>query len=202
VNSFLSLSVKTFQSDCVSHQGDFPLIIRHAKMEDVNELGNILTKSFHNPVGMTFWLYPLLKLGVCEDLRARFRASTPNYTCLVAVKPANKLTGEEAKIVGTVELSVRTAYYWHLKKKYPYIANLAVSNSYRRKGVATQLIVKCEQISYSWGFKQINLHVLEDNEKAKNLYLRNGYIINHIDSNLYSWLTRSPRRLFLQKSLS
>jgi ribosomal protein S18 acetylase RimI-like enzyme len=201
VNSFLSLSAKTSQSNYISRLGDFPLIIRHAKIEDVNELGNILTQSFHNPGPMTFWLYPLLKLGVCEDLRTRFRASMPNYTCLVALKPPNKLTGEEEKIVGTVELSVRTAHYWHLKKKYPYIANLAVSNSYRRKGVATKLILKCEQISYSWGFKQINLHVLEDNEKAKNLYLRNGYNINHIDSNLYSWLTRNPRRLFLQKSL-
>jgi ribosomal protein S18 acetylase RimI-like enzyme len=79
---------------------------------------------------------------------------------------------------------------------------LAVSHSYRCQGIATKLMLKCEQISYSWGFEEINLHVLESNEKAKKLYLKNGYKINHVDSNLYSWLTRSPRRLFLQKSIS
>jgi ribosomal protein S18 acetylase RimI-like enzyme len=170
-------------------------------MDDINELGDILTQSFHNPVGMTFWLYPLLKLGVCEDLRTRFRSSTPNYVCLVAIKPMNKLTGESEKIVGTVELSVRSTYYWHLRKKYTYIANLAVSHSFRRKGVAHQLLLKCEQIANSWGFENINLHVLENNHQAKQLYLKNGYKIHQIESSLSDWLTRSPRRLFLQKSL-
>lgn len=201
MNSFVSPSVKVSQSDLSVCQKDFPIIIRNAQMDDVNELGDVITQSFHKPVGMTFWLYPLLKLGVCEDLRTRFRAATPDYICLVAVKPMNNLTGEKAKIVGTVELSVRTTYYWYLRKKYPYIANLAVSDYYRRKGVATKLLLKCEQICYSWGFEDIYLHVLEDNNQAQNLYLRNGYKVDHIDSNLSSWLTRSPRRLFLHKPL-
>lgn len=201
MNSFLSLSQKRTQLEYISHQRDLPLVIRHAQMDDINELGDILTQSFHNPVGMTFWLYPLLKLGICEDLRTRFRAANPNYICLVAEKPMNQLTGEAAKIVATVELSVRHSYYWHLQKKYSYISNLAVSKSYRGQGIATKLMLKCEQISYSWGFEDINLHVLETNEKAKKLYLKNNYQINSIDSSFYSWLTRSPRRLFLKKSL-
>lgn len=201
MNSFLSLSSKTPPFSYVPNQSDCPLVIRHAQMDDINELGDLLTQSFHSPVGIAFWLYPLLKLGVCEDLRTRFRAANPNYICLVAVQSTNPLTGEAAKIVGTVELSVRHTYYWHLQKKYPYIANLAVIHSHRRQGIASKLMLKCEQISYSWGFEDISLHVLESNQKAQKLYLKNGYKINRVDSNLYSWLTRSPKRLLLQKLL-
>lgn len=200
MKSFLFPSIKLSKSNDCPDQVHSPIVIRRAQIDDVNELGDILTQSFHQPTGMTFWLYPLLKLGVCEDLRNRFRSSNPHYTCLIAEKPENKLTGEEKKIMGTVELSVRSTYYFHMRRKYVYLANLAVSKNFRRQGVATKLLLKCQQVAYSWGFENIYLHVLDNNHQAKQLYLNNGYQINQIDCNLYTWLTRRPKRLFLQKS--
>lgn len=169
-------------------------------MEDVNELGDTLTHSFHQPLGVTFWLYPLLKFGICEDLRTRFRNPNPNYACLVAVKSINTLEKKDTKIVGTVEVSLRHNY-WYWPQKYVYLSNLAVINASRRQGIASKLLQKCEQIAYNWGYENIYLHVLENNHQATKLYLGNGYKINHIDSDLSTWITRSPRRLFLQKSL-
>jgi ribosomal protein S18 acetylase RimI-like enzyme len=201
LNSFLFSSVHAHELGSGASKSPSELIIRPAQLEDISELGDVVTQSFHADSGLSFWFYPLLKLGVCEDLRTRFRSAMPNYTCLLAIKPANQLTGETEQIVGTVELSVRSACYWYLRKRYPYIANLAVTHNYRRKGVASRLLRKCEQIAYSWGFETIYLHVLENNHRAQKLYFCHGYTINQVESSLSSWLIRTPRRLFLQKSL-
>ena len=201
MNSSLFSSIHAHELDSISTKSTYELIIRPAQLEDINKLGDVLTQSFHPRSGFIFWFYPLLKLGVCEDLRTRLRSSMPNYTCLVAIKPSNQLTAEIEQIVGTVELSVRNTYYWCSRKQYPYIANLAVTHNQRRKGVASQLLSKCEQIAYSWGFENIYLHVLENNHQAKELYFRYGYTINQVENTLSSLLTGNPRRLFLQKSL-
>lgn len=200
MNSFLFPPIKNISSDFIPQQRAFSVTIRPAQMEDINQLADLLTHSFHQPLGITFWIYPLLKLGVCEDLRTRFRADNPDYICLVAEKKFTNSTKEKSEIIGTVELSIRTSYSWHLNKKYIYLANLAVKNSCRRQGIAKKLLLKCEQVAYSWGFKDIYLHVLDNNHHAKNLYFKNGYQINQVDSSLYTWLTRRPKRLFVKKS--
>lgn len=177
------------------------LIIRQAKLNEVSEIGEIITQSFHPLVGITSWFHPLLKLGVCEDLRSRLRSPTPDYTCLVAIKLSNQAMLQKQDIVGTVEISMRTGYYWYFRKQYTYIANLAVSEKYRRQGVATQLLRKCEQVAYSWGFGEIYLHVLDSNEQAKQLYFNNDYKIKHAESNLFSWIGNNPSRLLLEKKI-
>jgi ribosomal protein S18 acetylase RimI-like enzyme len=177
------------------------LIIRHANLKDIQQMSDILTRSFHPPIGLMYWFYPLLKLGVCEDIRTRLRSSSPHYNCLVATKSGNQLSTAKQEIVGTVEISLRKAYHWYHCKQYIYIANLAVNPNYRRQGIATKLLRKCEQIAYSWGFESIYLHVLDNNNQARKLYFNNHYKIKQIESNLLNWFGNKPQRLLLEKKL-
>jgi ribosomal protein S18 acetylase RimI-like enzyme len=175
--------------------------IRLATLDDINQIAEVLIRSFHNFSDLIWWLYPLMKLGVCEDLRNRFQADNPYYKCIVAVIPADLSTGTREQIIGTVELSVRTKYHWLGKEECPYLANLAVSKDYRRKGIGNKLLKHCDQITVGWGFQQIQLHVLADNTQAQELYWKNNYKIKQVETNLYSLFVTSQRRLLLTKSI-
>ncbi len=172
-------------------------MIREAQLQDIKALTEVLTVSFHPTQGWLLFLQPLLKLGIYEDLRSRLRGATPYYCCLVAVEVTKTATVSLEKIVGTIELSLRTGFNRH----YLYISNLAVIESHRRQGIARCLLHQCEQIASKWGYDTLNLHVLEHNEGAKQLYLQNGYQVSATEPTWSSWLfSRSPR-LFLQKKI-
>src|SRR5690242_21965543 len=64
------------------------------------------------------------------------------------------LTSATHKLIGTVELGVRFADSWiQVGKSFPYLSNLAVHPHYRRHGVASRLLVSCQQVSQEWGFR-------------------------------------------------
>ena len=180
------------------------IIIRTAIPRDILGLTEVLTNSFHPPQGLSWWVHPILKLGVSEDLRHRLRSNSSRfrYICLVASTSVNSPTNDKDEIVGTVEMSIRSNSFWQtIDYRYPYVANLAVKNSYRRKGIARKLLRKCEQIASEWGFTKISLHVLENNEGAKQLYLTSGYEIHQMESSLSSCFFNSPKRLLLNKEI-
>ena len=181
-----------------------PIFIRGARLDDVPPIASILTDSFHPPRGLTYWIYPLYRLGVCEDLRGRLRSNSSHYNCLVAIACLGTPEVQKNVIVGTVELSVRSthSFYSDRLSPYPYIANLAVDYSYRRKGVARKLLLQCEQVARNWGFSELSLHVLENNDRARKLYLSSGYQIVTIESNFASWFFNNPKRLLLKKKIA
>lgn len=174
-------------------------LVRLAKIDDINDIGDVLTFGFNDFNRLTLWIYPFLKLGVCEDLRSRLK-NEENYACIIAEKQYDGKENDR-QIIGTVELSLRTIYGKNGRKKYPYIANLAVSKKYRRHGVGTQLLLKCEQIAKHWGFNQVYLHVLANNRIGQKLYLHNKYTIERVETDLFSLFVPSKRRLLLGKSL-
>jgi ribosomal protein S18 acetylase RimI-like enzyme len=185
-----------FSKDCLNEP---KLIIRHAYLKDIYELAEVLTQSFYSSHGLLCWLYPLFKLGVCEDIRNRLNSRSTDYSCLVAMKTTKDGDGE---IVGTAEVGIRSSSFLSTSDfKYPYISNLAVKTSCRRQGIARQLLIKCEQTALLWGFSEICLHVLENNHQAKQLYFTNGYKTKQIESSLSDYLTQRPRRLLLSKQL-
>lgn len=178
------------------------IAIRHAQPEDAHTVAEVLTSSFHANEGLWCWTYPLFKLGIYEDLRSRLNSSVPYSSCLVASTHLQHERGYSEQVIGTVDITVRSHYCWsNFGQQYPYISNLAVSKSYRRQGVAGKLLSRCEQIALEWGFREISLHVLDDNHQAKNLYLRNGFQVEKTEGHFHSWLWHSPKRLFLQKEI-
>ena len=55
------------------------------------------------------------------------------------------------------------------------ISDVWVHPSYRRQGIATKLVDKCEKIAESRGANEIRLHVYASNQPAAMMYGRLGY---------------------------
>lgn len=195
-----SSSVIPYSSPATAENlGDTQLIIRTVEARDLKSLAETLAHSFHPPEGFLCWFYPLLKMGIYEDLRSRLRSRSPHQKCLVATKVVRHVAGQVEQVVGTVEIGIRTDST--SGNRSCYISNLAVSSAHRRQGVARKLLLRCEQISCEWGCQDISLHVLEDNACAKQLYFSSGYQLYRLEFSLSSWLLQHPRRLLLHKKV-
>ncbi len=178
------------------------LKVRAAEPKDLAALAEIVADSFHPQATIVRWVYPLLRMGIYEDLRTRLRSTSLNHICLVAVISAKTQANYQECLVGTVEIGLRKPPFWlPSNPTYPYISNLAVHRAYRQQGVAQQLLNACERKSSEWGHQDLYLHVLENNHQARQLYLKVGYKLKEIEPSWFCFLFRQPRRLFLQKHL-
>jgi GNAT superfamily N-acetyltransferase len=173
-------------------------IIRSAEYKDTRKLAEVLAHSFYNFPDYLNWIYPLLQITIGEDLRYRLRFASPLYHCLVASIP--QANGEPA-IAGTVEISLRSPSFWTHQTQYPYISNLAVHKNYRRQGIGSKLLAKCEQIALDWGYNETHLHVLDNNHSAQQLYSQNGYSVSQIEPHWGKFLLDYSHRLLLKKQI-
>jgi ribosomal protein S18 acetylase RimI-like enzyme len=180
--------------------------IRPVKEDEINSVADIITRSFHFDRGWMAWFTPLFKLGIAEDLRNRLRTRVPTS---IYAKPQQQVCSiavyfeqEQSSVVGTVEVGVRTIErYRQQHHRYVYLSNLAVSRDFRRRGIAQELIENCERLTIGWGYTELHLHVMGDNERGRNLYQKLGYEIVSSDSvwSIIPW--HRPERLFLRKQL-
>lgn len=180
--------------------------IRAAQPGDLTGLAEILANSFHSRDGILGWAYPLLRLGIYEDLRNRLRSTSPHHICLVAFDPTARTATQSCpydagdELAGTVEMALRSTEPWASNRsRHLYLSNLAVRPTYRRRGVAGQLLLNCERVALSWGFQDLYLHVLENNHQARQLYFKLGYRLHRVDSSWRALLLGQPRQLFLHK---
>ncbi|GAB4374787.1 MAG: N-acetyltransferase [Elainellaceae cyanobacterium] len=182
-----------------------PLLIRTVRYQDLASLAEVLASSFHSQEGTLGWLYPILRVGIYEDLRSRLQNRTKRHACLVAIlrdSHSAALAGLSDRPIGTIEISLRRhSFNPFSDARYPYLSNLAVLAEYRRQGVAQELLQTCERVAKDWGFHEIYLHVLENNHRARRLYWKAGYRLRSIDTNPVGWLLGRPRQLLLRKSL-
>jgi ribosomal protein S18 acetylase RimI-like enzyme len=188
----------------LTHSGSVGVTIRNATSGDLSDLADVLARCFHSEQGLNRWLFPLLRLGIYEDLRYRLLLSPPvRYVCLVACGVLPDASPDREGVAGTVELTLRSFPPHPLfESHYLYISNLAVRNESRRQGVAQQLLQACERTAIEWGFSDIYLHVLEDNHQARQLYTKLGYQLKIAEETWSSWLFGKPRQLFLHKRLA
>jgi ribosomal protein S18 acetylase RimI-like enzyme len=175
--------------------------IRQCTPADLTGVAQIIAESFHSRHGIWGWAFPLLRLGIYEDLRHRLANSAPHHVCLVAIDTSDRAS---PNLVATVELSVRNSdsyVYAGTRKSFAYLSNLAVAPQYRRQGAAYTLLTKCEKVTREWGFKDLYLHVLENNHQARQLYFKLGYRMHQIDSNWNTFFFRHSRQILLYKHL-
>ncbi|KAB8316277.1 GNAT family N-acetyltransferase [Tolypothrix campylonemoides VB511288] len=174
--------------------------IRGAIAADLTGVAQIIAESFHSQNGFFGWLFPLLRLGIYEDLRHRLASPAPHHVCLVAV---DRTADAANNLVGTVELGVRFSDSWiQSGKSFPYLSNLAVHPKYRRQGAASELLTGCEKVALSWGFQDLYLHVLENNHHARQLYFKLGYQVHKVESHLDAFFLRRSRQILLHKRLN
>ncbi|MEA5553114.1 N-acetyltransferase [Anabaena cylindrica UHCC 0172] len=175
------------------------LQIRAATSADLPGIAQIISESFHSQKGLWGWAFPLFRLGIYEDLRYRLASMTPHHVCLVAVDSSISGTNQ---ILGTVELGIRFSDSWaNVHKSFPYLSNLAVDPKYRRYGLASSLLISCEQVCQDWGFQDLYLHVLENNYQARQLYFKLGYRVHKVESHWNTFFLNSSRQIFLHKRL-
>ncbi|NJL80220.1 MAG: GNAT family N-acetyltransferase [Richelia sp. RM2_1_2] len=175
--------------------------IRLCSPADLTGVAQIIAESFHSRDGLWGWAFPLLRLGIYEDLRHRLATSVPHHACLVAVDNREHTS---SNLVATVELSVRLGDSWThtgTRKSFAYLSNLAVDPEYRRQGAARALLTSCEKVVSEWGFNDLYLHVLENNHQARQLYFKLGYRMHQVDANWNTFLFRHSRQMLLYKHL-
>lgn len=179
-----------------------PFKIRVARLEDLPSLAVLIIESFYPPESWINWLSPLLRMGIHQELGGRLRFTSSDYACLVATRDVLD-SSTDVNLVGTVEVALRRLSPWQFSaSKHPYISNLAVKLDYRRQKVAQQLLFACEQTVLGWGLQDLYLHVLENNQPARQLYAKLGYQVKCIDGTWPQLLFGQPRRLLLHKHLT
>jgi len=162
----------------------------------------LLTESFYPANGLMGQFSPLLRLGIYQDLRSRATSTASSQVCLVAVQKPASQTGGYTRPAGTVEVTLRSLSPWQIAiPKYPYISNLAVEAKSRRQGIAQRLLLACESTALEWGFQDLYLHVLENNQAARQLYSKIGYQVHRVDPHWAAILLKQPQRLLLHKQL-
>lgn len=184
------------------------LTISPAAIEDAKAVSTVLARSFYDFPDYANWVYGLLRFTINEDLRYRLRSHSPRYCCLVAklARQTDEIAAEsssdsDSTIVGTIEMALRSPSFWSTNIQYPYISNLAVNQNYRRMGIGSQLLTKCEQIAIDWGYQETRLHVLDSNVSAKKLYHHNGYQILQVETNWVNLWFDYSSRLLLKKQI-
>lgn len=174
--------------------------VRSAEIRDLSQLSDVLTNSFYPPSGWRRWCYPLLRLGIYEDLKQRLQNTQRHYRCLTAIAthPAH-----QEVLVGTVEMSCRRYSLWTFNQPPQiYLSNLAVREDCRRRGVARRLLEAAEKQALTWGFRAIYLHVMADNMQARLLYQQAGYRVQRVDTTPWALILPQPQRLLLKKVIS
>jgi ribosomal protein S18 acetylase RimI-like enzyme len=168
------------------------------EMADIPRAADVIGDSFRIGAAFGRWLMPLFKLGIREDLHSRWREQdTQRAISMVATAGRG-----ESTVVGTIEVSNRsTIYHPTVPRRYAYIANLAVDDTYRSLGIGRQLVAQCELVASNWGFGHIYLHVMAENHAANHLYAKLGFEVVGSDMTWHLLPWKRASRLFLRKSL-
>lgn len=183
------------------HLSPAPCFIRPAQISDLQQLAEVLASSFYPPLGWRRWVYPVLRFGIYEDLKQRLQTPQKHYQCLAAIAPGSPYDPEW--VVGTVEISCRRHHLWVFSPpQQMYLSNLAVREGCRRRGVARKLLTASEQLALEWGFRELYLHVMADNRRARQLYQQMGYQVQQVETTLLSLVNARPQRLLMKKVVS
>lgn len=81
------------------------------------------------------------------------------------------------------ELVGLVAAYNNPKEKFGWITNVSVDPEYSKRGIASKLLHQCYEYFKNLNYHNIFLEVFCDNEKAINLYRKNGFILHELKGN-------------------
>lgn len=77
--------------------------------------------------------------------------------------------------------------------KYMYIPDFKVSADYRRRGVGLLLIEKAKEVAKAMGYRGLYLQGQDNNLNACLFYLRSGFRIGGLDTELYQGTTQEGK---------
>lgn len=188
--------------------------VRTAAPDDLRAVASLQSEVFYEPSAIPAldgFFFSLFKAELLDNLLRKVRNYPPRrHACLVAL-----LDGQvelrpppgapsEGPILGTVDLTAvaDSGALCHMEgaEEFLYISGMAVASTHRRLRGATVLLEAAEALAAGWGFKFVALHVHEDNEGARCLYQRAGYVDVASDAIwATTWLGRRRRVLMAKR---
>ena len=91
----------------------------------------------------------------------------------VADDPTVFVAEADGAIAGFVH--VRSLEDYYRRRKHGHVADLVVVPAYEGQGIATALLKRAEEWARASGYDWITLGVFEQNERAEQLYRRQGF---------------------------
>ena len=85
------------------------------------------------------------------------------------------------------------------KVKYAYIYGFRIRPDFRGQGIGSRLLNCVETDLLKRGFKRISLNVARDNEAARRLYEREGYMVVAPEPGIWSYLDEKGKRRFVNE---
>lgn len=179
------------------------LVVKVMSTEHMGDTEELLTDSFAELMWGPLTYRPLLRLTVREHMVDR-RAFIPHAATLVGLYTE----GESGKWIlgGTVELSFNSEGSAEFPptpippRGAPYLCNMAVNKSLRRKGIGWHLLKASEELVPQMGSSEMYLHCRIIDKAPFNMYTKAGYNVVQTD-NIFALLSLQRRRHLMYKKL-
>ena len=94
---------------------------------------------------------------------------------------------KDAKILGIATSKETAAAAANNILYYPKIANLAVSQDIRRRGLGSRLLEQCLETAKQWKYPTVVLQVEQPNTRAKEFYLSQQFDLVNMDTTTKAW---------------
>ncbi|KAK4791637.1 hypothetical protein SAY86_032050 [Trapa natans] len=173
--------------------------------EEMRQVVRIQAEAFHEPTALFDDLFfQFFQAEVLSGLLYKLRNSSPDrYACLVAEPAASTDQEQRRELVGVVDVTVLRddPVLRHLQgeEEYLYVSGIAVSESFRRRKVATALLEACDVLSSRLGYRYLALRAYEDDAGARRLYSSAGYEVAGVDPLWVTLMGRKRRVLMIKK---
>ncbi|WVZ62652.1 hypothetical protein U9M48_012372 [Paspalum notatum var. saurae] len=177
--------------------------------EEMRRVAQVQAEAFHVPVALfNDFFFDFFKAEVLSALIYKVRNSPPDrYACLVAEEAETAATqlsqAPYEKIIGVVDCTVQGEddVVKHLQgaDEYLYVSGIAVLPSFRRRKVGTALLKACEALGLQWRHKFMVLRAYEDDDGARGLYAKAGYVVVSRDPDWVTWVGRRRRVLMIKE---
>ncbi|XP_027331828.1 uncharacterized protein LOC113847136 isoform X2 [Abrus precatorius] len=82
-----------------------------------------------------------------------------------------------------------------------YLSNVCVAKELHRNGLGYALLEKSKLVAHDWGITDLYVHVAVDNEPAKKLYTKSGFVYETDEPAWQARFLDRPRRLLLWTGL-
>ncbi len=173
-----------------------PVQIREARAEDAPALASLYVEAFGSKLQWAFGRYVDAMPAVVQELLIfdQMRLSETlvaevdgEVAGMAVLRRDHRYRPSVSKVWACVRRHVRG---WRLltatfvmqamcsnlaTAERSYLESLAVSSRFRGQGIGTLLLERCFEESRLAGKRQISLHVVDTNPRAKQLYLRMGF---------------------------
>ncbi|WP_432664388.1 GNAT family N-acetyltransferase [Wukongibacter baidiensis] len=142
------------------------MFIREAVLEDMESIKILLDELNHSSAEL---LPSFFKIA--ETTNEEIKKLINNESCELIIAE------EYRKIVGLIEIHLNETKNIPvlIKKRYIYIQNLIVQESFQRKGVGKALIDAAKKWGSERGIKYYRLSVIPSNNSAISFYINEGF---------------------------